>query len=227
MYTKIAMPPHWPKDTRLKIKAALAACAPECILSPQVVDELRLSTGLTASQIKRSAENFRTRVRFEKRGYVLESDAALQGQSDSELHGGQHSQSDLNGQNRALLDGDNDYVFKTLSREDSHNIYATRHSNEVLLHIVNAFERAGNCHMGRFTESAVQMLMQTTHLSAHSIRRWVSRHRRRPGYMRLANPKLPRKERRRMCNEAKKREQAADAAEDIRVSEEMRAIKNA
>jgi hypothetical protein len=45
--------------------------------------------------------------------------------------------------------------------------------------------------------------------------------------MRLANPKLPRKERRRLCNEAKKREQAADAAEDVRVSEEMRAIKNA
>ena len=199
MHTEIAMPPRWPHHIKTEIKAALAACAPACVLSTKAVEELMLSTGLTAAQIKRSAENFRFRVNVESRAYMLAPQS----------------------HDHAAVDEYDDYVFNPLPH--ANKLYQTRYSNEVLSHLVNAIKRPENCHARRFTEGAVLMLMHTTHLSARSIRKWASRYHRRDGKVHFAQPKVPRKERIRARKEAMKRAHAAEEAEDLRICEVRRA----
>jgi hypothetical protein len=197
MHTQILMPPRWPQDVKLKINAALAACAPACVLSAEAVEELRLSTGLTAMQIKRCAENFRHRVKFEARTYTLEP---------PQIH-----------DYTARVDADPHYVFDPLPH--ANKVYKTRFSNEVLSHLVNAIKRPENCYGRQFTDGCVLMLMHTTHLSDHSIRKWAKRYHRRNGKVCFAEPKVPRKERIRARKEAMKRAQSEDKAEDARIGD--------
>ena len=184
------MPPRWSQHIKLKINAALAACAPACVLSAEAIEELRLSTGLTAAQIKRSAENFRSRVKFEARVYTLEPPKSHDHAAD-------------------------DYAFEQLTHVNK--MYKTRFSNEVLYHLVNAIKRPENCYGRQFTDSCVQMLMQTTHLSSFSIRKWATSYHSRNGKVCFAQPKMTRHERIHANKEAMKRAMAEDKAEDLRI----------
>ena len=185
------MPPRWSQHIKLKINAALAACAPACVLSAEAIEELRLSTGLTAAQIKRCAENFRSRVKFEARAYTLEPPISHDHTAD---------------------DG---YAFEQLTHINK--MYKTRFSNEVLSHLVNAIKRPENCYGRQFTDGCVQMLMQTTHLTSCSIRKWATRYHSRNGKVCFAQPKMPRNERIRAHKEAMKRALEEDEAEDLRI----------
>ena len=195
MHTEIVMPPRWSQPVKLKIHAALAACAPACVLSAEAIEELRLSTGLTVAQIKRSAENFRSRVKFEARVYTLEPPKSHDHAADDNA----------------------DYAFEQLTHVNK--MYKTRFSNEVLSHLVNAIKRPENCYGRQFTDSCVLMLMHTTHLTDYSIRKWAARYHRRNGRVCFAQPKVPRNERIRAHKEAMRRLRAADKAEDLRISE--------
>ena len=195
MHTQTLMPPRWPQDVKLKIHAALAACAPACVLSAEAAEELRLSTGLTAMQIKRCAENFRHRVKFEARTYTLEPPQSHDYTACADPH----------------------YVFDPLPH--ANKVYKTRFSNEVLSHLVNAIKRPENCYGRQFTDGCVLMLMHTTHLSDHSIRKWAKRYHRRNGKVCFAEPKVPRKERIRARKEAMERAQSEDKAEDARIGD--------
>ena len=202
MHIEIVMPPRWPQCIKLKIKEALAACAPECVLTDEAIEALRLSTGLTAGQIKRSAENFRARVKIEARPYTLEPPQRYAAVGDDDA---------------AVSHAESHYVFRSLPK--ANKSYKTRFSNEVLSHLVNAIKRPENCYGRQFTDSCVLMLMHTTHLTDYSIRKWAARYHRRNGRVCFAQPKVPRNERIRAHKEAMRRLRAADKAEDLRISE--------
>ena len=193
MHTEIVMPPRWSQPVKLKIHAALAACAPACVLSAEAIEELRLSTGLTVAQIKRSAENFRSRVKFEARVYTLEPPKSHDHAADDNA----------------------DYAFEQLTHVNK--MYKTRFSNEVLSHLVNAIKRPENCYGRQFTDRCVLMLMQTTHLPPCSIRKWATRYHNRHGKVCFAQPKMPRNERIRAHKEAMRRALEEDKAEDLRI----------
>ncbi len=106
--------PTWSAHVRLKIKAALAACAPDCFLADETIQELRGSTGLTTLQIKKSAENFRSRVNFGLRKHYL-----------------------------ACVITDADIIAAANSKPTADNPHPTRFSKEVLSHLVAAMQRHG------------------------------------------------------------------------------------
>ena len=187
------MPPIWSAKDRLKIKQALAACTPQCFLSPEAVEELRSSTGLSTTQIKRCAENFRSRVTFGARKYYLACVAA-----DA---------------NAAAADADAEAA--ELPYEATEKKHPTRYTNEVLSHLVNAMKQPANFSAGRLKDSTVLILTRTTHLPAHSIRRWARRYHLREGVVQFASPSQSRKQKRRMRIDAMKHAKAADEAADI------------
>ncbi len=66
-----------PIEVKLKIWGALSECAPACILSAEAVGRLTATTGLTASQIQKSAENFRRKTPYGERFIMLKLAAAF------------------------------------------------------------------------------------------------------------------------------------------------------
>jgi hypothetical protein len=181
--------PTWSAHVRLKIKAALAACAPDCFLADETIQELRGSTGLTTLQIKKSAENFRSRVNFGLRKHYLAD---------------------------AIDDADTVIASMCASQPTADKPHPTRFASEVLTQLAAAMQSHGR--MGRFDDSAVLMLMHTTGLSAASIRKWASHHRLRAAKPPRCDVSKPRSQRRREQKEAMKRDKAAEEAENIRIA---------
>ena len=70
------MPPRWPSKIKIQIRAALSECAPECILSKDAVKRLTVSTGLSAQQLQKSAENFRRKTPWGERATSYEATPA-------------------------------------------------------------------------------------------------------------------------------------------------------
>jgi thermostable 8-oxoguanine DNA glycosylase len=156
------MPPRWSKMAKRQINTALAECAPECYLSDDAIKRLESLTGFSASQLHKSAENFRRKIPRCSRVDYLKTECLVEADDDAD---------------------DEEDRFRQLSHEETRKVGRSRYSDAVLGHLVNAAKHL--MRNGQFDAATLDMISRTTRLSEDSIRRWIARFRAREGRIRF------------------------------------------